>query len=205
MSNDSYAQFLATLREIGLVSHLNEREINTALKEARERGKPTSLFYSLPKSVYGFDAEMIYPGGAGESYTGLVRELSEISRGTFLPTNVYTTPSPEAETTLDWGDDWQLTLIFEFEGRVYSHDLERMDDWADPSFISTINRALADASKAERYYWINTEDQTMVVTFLTERQFQALRAAGLTEIYKWEASRSDSLEEYERKLRQYDD
>jgi hypothetical protein len=185
------ADTLRRLRAVGLLSHLDEEQVQRCYQELVERqAAPAQLLYSLPDVVYGFDSEYWWNPTVTASYIELVSAITTVSRGNCTPQRV--TVTPKADESLKDGD--YLTLSFEFAGQRYTQQLEFWGDAVDLHIVDALNRALSDTDETGRYYWINTHDQMVVLIFLTVAQLpivQELLGADLRpwgDIYRLDAN-----------------
>ncbi len=182
MPADPYTDFLQLLRDLNLIGALPVAEVESALDNAQEYDDPLLLLYSLPRVHYGFDSEYFWNPTVGDSYKRMVREISAISRGMFLPTNLATDPAPQVEHA----EMKSLTLSFDFAGRTYSRELIMEGDSVDMRFVDTINAALTDAGSEGRCYWMDSRDQMVIIFFLTRAQYAALKEYGISDLRQWQ-------------------
>ena len=191
MKPDDLERTFNALRASNLLVHLNDGEIDAIYREATQKGYSSSLLiYSLPDVVYGFDSEYWWDPTVADSYVRLVEDLSNISRGQFQPAKIAVATPPEDSL---WEDGDELALSFTLKDKQFRHQLEFQGDWVDLSFITKINQALSDTGSDGQYYWLFTDDQMVVVIFLTQEQHPVIKEILGSELRDYQDMFDDDL------------
>ncbi|MCB0077410.1 MAG: hypothetical protein KDD73_08275 [Anaerolineales bacterium] len=185
------------LNEVGLLSHLTEGEVVERCQTIQEENLSVDrLVYQLPQLTYWFDTEYLWDPTVSASYEALVSDLANISRGMFAPQQVVVTP--EADEGLEY--DGELLLTFKLFDHTYQQPLKFLGDWVDLRFIGCINRALAATGVDGRYYWIDTNDQCVVLIFLTPPQLVVAKELIGEPLKPWAAASMGRLEVWSLKV-----
>lgn len=171
MSISKITRLAEACRAAGLLERLSAAEIDEAIAEAEKKDAgPRGFILSLPGLTHWFDTEYWWDPTVEASYEKLVRELHAIARSTFQLDNVSVTAERE---DLDWGD--KLLLRFELNGQEFRQQLTFQGEWLDLHFVTGLNDALASTGVDGRYYFIDTQDQTVLAIFLMEAQRDLVR------------------------------
>jgi|GEM_PF-2289153 len=110
----------------------------------------------------------------GDAYINLFQELIRISINRMLPEKI------------NWQEGWSIGKAYylaqvSFELNLKLHTIKvRCDEWFDPDLIIKLNSILGQNSDfEERFYPIETGDQTLIIAFLNNQQYSELEKNNL--------------------------
>lgn len=110
-----------------------------------------------------------------ESYIDLFEDLMRISAFRFSPENVQW-----QEGWSQWRERYLAEVSFRLKSNPYKIKVS-CDEWFDPDLMTDLNSIISiDNDFEERFYPIETGDQTLIIAFLNIRQYSELERNNLT-------------------------
>jgi len=161
---------ISEYQKIGLLSHLSPEEIKLAANKAsqQENRNLNDVLQCFPKTILYFDTEL---GNLQDPYNELLKELSQISKGIFKPTDIVDNFAKPLNK--------KAIIKFSINGKQYSKQLRVEDDWIDPGFFDLVKQIIADNKFSGQFYELYTGGQEASIIFLTAEQEKYLRTNNL--------------------------
>ncbi|WP_433763477.1 hypothetical protein [Flavobacterium ginsenosidimutans] len=152
--------------KIGLFLNLAADEINKGRELATELEMMNynDVLSAFPNMIYSFDIEF---GNLKDPYAELVREFSKISHNEF---------NPMAISNNFAGQRRKTTLNFKIENKSYSKKLKVDGNWIDTNFFDFIQSVVKENNYKGQFYSLYTGDQLTKVVYLTNTQYDYIRA-----------------------------
>jgi len=154
---------LIELKMSGLFSHVADEDFNaitnSAVLDSGSFPFDNFLFYLLeefPDLTYQHNSEM---GFLDAPYADLLKDLSRISKGVFMPTDIVDPYDGKANVK-------EFEVSFKWKGKTFKKTVVMNGDWYDPEFMQFIRNTLISENIVQFYYQTNLD----IVLFVTPEQ-----------------------------------
>lgn len=153
------------LKKIGWLDYLPQEmhaEVRKQLKQNLS-DDPQLAFLALTQG--GFDIECIMDAGTDElSYAAALRDLAEVSRGVFEPTQIEDAFVKRRRA---------IQVSFRHGRKKYSCIVPYDNDYFDMTVLELVNRALAESDVKQRFIVLPDVDQFVNLVFVPPQVYAA--------------------------------
>lgn len=101
-------------------------------------------------------------------YEQILRDLSQVSRGHFIPDGISDQPANHSTRT----------VRFTLKGKVYEREFEQRSGILFPGIIDEINTALEEAKAGGAFYTVLTRDNFCMVVYIDDDKAEQAKASG---------------------------
>jgi hypothetical protein len=170
LSKVQIENFVTQLKNIGLLSHLSEAQINAKVLESKRE-----LFSSYEEIISFFDESISIwfdweMSSDGKPYESAFIKFSQGTRGVFQPTDIVDEFSFNKSSS---------KIGFTWRGKQYHTTVETRGDWYDEAFLELMESALIDSKVDGKFYNLPDGGQASNHIFLSEKQYQFLKENNL--------------------------
>ncbi|MEI2739563.1 MAG: hypothetical protein V9F01_12375 [Chitinophagaceae bacterium] len=167
LNNQQIEDAVSGWQNAGILNHLSKKQVLDSKKKAfAEKSKYLNdVIVHFPNVVYWFDTEL---GNLNDPYAEFIQKLSEISHGTFRPTNI----SDNFSASLRSG----ATVRFSLNNKDYSKTFKIQDDWIDPDIFDFVQKVVVENHLGGKFYQLYEGGQGGIIIFLTPKQHRELKS-----------------------------
>lgn len=178
-------RMIVAYKSIGLFSHLSSEQVDAATNRAMTMNPDdiNDVIECFPRMFVDIHDEA---ADLDHVYVHLTEDLAAVSRGAFAPSDV--------RDDYVYGESEQVAYSFQFNGKRYEATLFAENDWLDSSFLTLIDRAIAENIPDGRFHNIYGGDIRQM--FLTTEQYRYLRDRRLLHFFPESADDWNRLDEW---------